>query len=146
MSAAPVLAPDAAIVLGIASTAMPFARTREEAAERWLRVLRLNGEAGAVLQALGVSEGPLQAPEENHNREHADAAGVDPHDAVSRVTEHAVEAARARGASAVATTDVLMAVMRVYGADFDRVLRAHGADRDELLERLGANALSPVDE
>jgi ATP-dependent Clp protease ATP-binding subunit ClpA len=146
MSTAPVLAPDAAIVLGIASTAMPFARTREEAAERWLRVLRLNGEAGAVLQALGVSEGPLQASEENHDREQADVAGVDPHDAALRVTEHAVEAARARGATAVATTDVLMAVMRVYGADFDRVLRAHGTDRDEVIERLGINVLGPTDE
>src|ERR1019366_7136527 len=45
------LAPDAAMVLGIASTAMPFARTREEEAERWLRVLRLHGEVGIALQA-----------------------------------------------------------------------------------------------
>ena len=57
VNAGPALAPDAAIVLGIASTAMPFARTPGDAAERWLRVLRLHGEVGAALQALGVSEG-----------------------------------------------------------------------------------------
>ena len=42
-----------------------------------------------------------------------------------------------RGAQAVGAGDVLVAVMYVYGADFDRVLRVHGTDRDEVLERLG---------
>jgi hypothetical protein len=37
----------------------------------------------------------------------------------------------------VGTSEVLLAVMEVYGEDFDRVLRAHGTDRDEVLERLG---------
>jgi hypothetical protein len=41
-----------------------------------------------------------------------------------------------RGAAGVATSDVLMAVMDVYGADFERVLQAHGTDRDEVIERL----------
>jgi hypothetical protein len=139
MSSAPALAPDAAIALGIASTALPFARTREEAAERWLRVLRLNGEVGVALQTLGVSEGPLQAPGESSDRERVAAARADDHDAVSQVTDHAVHIARQRGAQGVATTDVLLAVMRVYGTDFDRVLQAHGTDRDEVIEQLGAN-------
>ena len=68
MSSGPVLAPDAAIALGIASTAMPFARTPEEEVERWLRVLRLHGQVGITLQALGVSEVPL--PTEEHSRPH----------------------------------------------------------------------------
>ncbi len=38
---------------------------------------------------------------------------------------------------AVGTSDVLVSVMEVYGADFDHVLRVHGTDRDEVLERLG---------
>jgi hypothetical protein len=140
-----VLAPDAAIVLGIASTALPFARTPEDAAERWLRVLRLHGEAGAALQALGVSEGPLQEFDEKLDREKTDRAGVDHQEAVTQVTEHAVRIASERGATGVATTDVLVAVMHVYGADFDRVLRVHGTDRDEVIEQLGANTLSQRD-
>ena len=41
----------------------------------------------------------------------------------------------------VATTDVLLAVMDVYGESFDRVLLAHGTDRDEVIARLGAGPL-----
>lgn len=138
MKAAPTLAPDAAIVLGIASTALPFACTPEDAAERWLRVLRLHGQAGAALQALGVSEGSLRRPAQDE-REWAPAAEGD-RDAIARVLEHAAGHADRRGAAGVATPDVLMAVMDVYGADFERVLRAHGTDRDEVIEQLGAVA------
>lgn len=139
MSASPALAPDAAIVVGIASTALPFACTPEDAAERWLRVLRLHGEAGAALQALGVSEGPLRGSGEH---DHAWAppvssgAGPDARDALARVLQSAAASAERRGAAGVGTSDVLMAVMDVYGADFERVLRAHGTDRDEVTERL----------
>jgi hypothetical protein len=144
MNDTPPFAPDTAIVLGIASTAMPFARTPEEAVERWLRVLRLNGEVGIALHALGVSEGPLQVPAANSDREQAAADRVDPRDSVSRVTEHAVRIARERSATGVETTDVLMAVMRVYGAEVDRVLRAHGTDCEEMIEYLGAGARRPA--
>lgn len=138
MNAGPAIAPDAAMVLGIAATAMPFARTPEAEAERWLRVLRLHGEVGAALQALGVSEGPLHAPEEADRERRAAPPTDDDRDAVAQVTEDALHIAARRGATGVATTDVLMAVMHFYGADFDRVLRAHGTDRDEVIERLGA--------
>ena len=50
---------DAAMALGLASTAMPFATTRRAEALRWLRILRLHGEAARVLCALGVGETPL---------------------------------------------------------------------------------------
>jgi hypothetical protein len=140
MSVRPAVAPDAAMVLGIASTAMPFARTPDEEAERWLRVLRLHGEVGVALQALGVSEMSLVSAE--HAAAPAQATQA-PHDAVANIVERAVALAVARGSSGVATTDVLLAVMQVYGADFDRVLRAHGTDRDEVLERLGASMPAP---
>jgi hypothetical protein len=137
MNATPTLAPDAAMVLGIASTAMPFARTREAQAERWLRLLRLHGEVGIALQGLGVSEVPVLAGEDEQGHESLESRGeVDAH-AVEAVTAETVRVATARGASGVATTDVLVAVMGVYGEDFDRVLRAHGTDRDEVLARLG---------
>lgn len=132
------LAPDAAMVLGIASTAMPFARTPAAEAERWLRVLRLHGEVGEALQALGVGEGSLQADGEQIDRERAGPARIDDRDVVAQVTEGAVQIAGQRGTTGVATTDVLMAVLQVYGEDFDRVLLAHGTDRDELIERLGS--------
>ncbi len=131
------VAPDAAMTLAIASTAMPFARTREAEAERWLRVLRLRGQVGIALQALGVSEAPLPARGDRPDRDRAGVVDPDDRDAVACVTEHAARIAAARGAGALATTDVLLAVMHAYGEDFDRVLRAHGTDRDEVLERLG---------
>jgi hypothetical protein len=136
MSAVSELSPDAAMVLGIASTAMPFARTREDEAERWLRVLRMHGEVGAALQALGVAEGPLQPHEVVQHSASEDASY---HDEVRRVTEQAAHIAAEREARrGVATTDLLLAVMRVYGPDFDRVLEAHGTNCDELIEQLGA--------
>lgn len=143
MSAGPALAPDAAMVLGIASTAMPFARTREDEAERWLRLLRLHGEVGIALQSLGVSEMALPQPQEGEARPSAGhPGGGDGPDAVTSVTEHTVRIAGERGATGVGTTDVLMAVMHVYGEDFDRVLLAHGTDRDEVLARVRAGAAS----
>jgi hypothetical protein len=135
----PTVAPDAAIVLGIASTAMPFARTPEAEAERWLRILRLHGEASAALQALGVSEGRLQEPGHDAEEEHAAPGGLGERaDPVERVIDEAVEIARRRGNAGVATTDLLLAVVCVYGEDFDRVLQAHGTDRDELVQLLEA--------
>jgi hypothetical protein len=137
VSARPLLAPDAAIALGIASTAMPFARTPDDEVERWLRVLRLHGQVGIALQAIGVSEVPLTDAEEGSEHGAQSAGGADHGDAVARVTEHAVRIAEERDQRALTTTDILLAVMHVYGEDFDRVLQEHGTDRKEVLERLG---------
>jgi histone H3/H4 len=120
------------MVLGMASTAIPFARSREAEAERWLRILRLHGEAGVALQSLGVSEAPLEAVHEA-----APEVSQQPQrDVVAVVGEAALQAAESRGARTVGTDDVLLAVMDFYGADFNRVLHIHGTDRDEVLERL----------
>jgi hypothetical protein len=138
MNARPAPDTDAAMVLGMAATAMPFARSREDQAERWLRILRLHGEAGTALQGLGVSEGPLE--ESHHNGGAGGEAGERSDavtDVVAAVTEDAVVHATRRAAPAIGTADVLVAVMNVYGEDFDRVLHVHGTDRDEVLERLG---------
>ena len=51
---------DAAIVLALADTAVPFASSPEDEAERWVRVLRLHGLVGTALQSLGVGEAPLE--------------------------------------------------------------------------------------
>jgi hypothetical protein len=136
MNTEPALAPETAIALGIAATAMPFARTHEAEAERWLWVLRLHGDSGVALQALGVGEASIEAPHDGATGPREDRARDEDEGAIVLVTEHAVRLARERGAEAVGTNDVLVAVMNVYGDDFDRVLRAHGTDRDEVLERL----------
>jgi hypothetical protein len=134
MSALPTLDVDTALVIGMASTALPFARSPEDEAERWLRILRLYGDAGIALQALGVSEAPLEAA-----AEHEPPGGEAPArgDIVRAVTDGAVAVAMHRRSRTVGAGDVLVAVMGVYGADFDHVLRAHGTDRDEVLQRLG---------
>ena len=136
MSTGPALSPDAAMVLGIAATAMPFARTPEAEAERWLWVLRLHGEVGAALQALGVGESALETPDGDKRGAGPDPERAGSRDAIARVTEQAARLAGRRGADTVGTTDVLVAVMHTYGSDFDRVLRAHGTDSREVIERL----------
>jgi hypothetical protein len=145
MSAAPTLAPDAAMVLGIAATAIPFARTPEDEAERWLRVLRLHGEVGVVLQSLGVSEDSIAIHASNGHHPHSPDArkdaggdGGERRDVIALVGDRAARIAVERGAGGVATSDVLIAVLAVYGEVFERALREHGTDADEVLERLAA--------
>jgi hypothetical protein len=135
------LAPDtdAAMVLGMAATALPFAPSVDAEAERWLRILRLHGDAGSALQGLGVSEAPLEALAEGAHGAKGQAARADRRGVVAAVTEQAIRAAGRRGAQTIGTSDVFVAVTQVYGADFDRVLWAHGTDSDEVLERLGVS-------
>jgi hypothetical protein len=143
MTSEPGLDPDAALVLGIASTAMPFARSSVDQAERWLRVLRLHGEAGAALSGLGVSEGRLEARDERANGERGEPANGEAGDAIALVSAEAGRIANHRGAQSIGTTDVLVAVMYVYGPEFDRVLEAHGTDRAQVLARLGVELPDP---
>jgi len=122
---------DAAIVLALAETAIPFAASREDEAERWVRVLRMHGQVGGVLQGLGVGEAPLET-----------IADVPAHPAgrvpVRTVAAAAQRYAAGRGAQLVGTVDVLFAVFECYGGAFDRALYVRGATRDELIERLAA--------
>ncbi len=68
------------------------------------------------------------------------SAGRADRDPVTSVSELAVRVTRKRGAPAVGTGDILVAVMRFYGSDFDLVLAAHGTDRDEVVGRLDVGA------
>src|SRR3954447_19374699 len=52
---------EAAIVLALAEFTVPCASTRRDEAERWLRVLRQEGQVGIALQALGIDEPPQLA-------------------------------------------------------------------------------------
>ncbi|MET0811372.1 MAG: hypothetical protein ABWY65_09715 [Thermoleophilaceae bacterium] len=133
------LSQDAALVVALAGTAMPFAHSAEDEAERWLRALRLHGHVGASLQALGVGESPLMTGSEAE----VDGPGTPPMgpDVLDDVTKRASDLAAAREAETVGTADILFAVLDVYGKLFDRVLYLRGTSREELAERLvGAGA------
>lgn len=132
-AATPPLTADAALLLGIAATAMPFAQSLEQQAERWLRALRRHGEGGAVLASLGVQEAPVTRLEDARTSDFPRPADVD---AVAIVTDRAGHIAAERGAAKLATGDVLRAVIHVYGETFERVLDAHGASLGELVQRL----------
>jgi ATP-dependent Clp protease ATP-binding subunit ClpA len=145
----PPLAKEAAIALGIASTALPFARTPEAAIERWLRILRINGEAGSALQALGMSEDRVQEVDEARRSEATEAdrgarprlGGGEVAD-VERVGERAAAIARQLGDETITTKHLLLAVMRIDERELDRALQAHGCYRDDLVERLGVSLAS----
>jgi hypothetical protein len=128
------LSEDAAIVLGLAGTALPFAGTHAAEAERWLRALRLYGHVGAALQGLGVGEAPLETtsdPAEDVGEMRRNGA-----DHVALVNAEAQDFATRRGGDRVCTIDVLFAVLAVYDKAFDRALYVRGTTRRELLERL----------
>jgi hypothetical protein len=135
------LSQDAALVVALAGTAMPFAHSAEDEAERWLRALRLHGQVGAALQALGVGEAPLETLAQAPMVKTPRVKGQNP---VAEVAAAARGYAAGREADLVATIDVLFGVLEVYGKAFDRALYVRGATRDELLERLAASAATPA--
>jgi hypothetical protein len=128
----PRLSQDAGITLGLAGTSILHARDANDAAERWVRVLRLYGLVGAAMQALGVGESPIDTaaaePEARHKPEKVPGA--------EEVTARARDMALHRGAPAVGTIDILFACFDLYGKAFDRALYVRGTSRDELLERI----------
>ena len=128
------LSQDAALVVALAGTAMPFAHSAEDEAERWLRALRLHGEVGSSLQALGVGEAPLMTGSEAEEG----GPGTPPMGAevLDEVTRLADGFASARDAETIGTADLLFGVFEVYGKLFDRVLYLRGTSREELTERL----------
>jgi hypothetical protein len=133
------LSQDAALVVALAGTAMPFAHSAEDEAERWLRALRLHGQVGVALQGLGVGESPLMT---GSGREQ-DGPGTPPlgPEVLDEVTRRAGDFAAGREAETIGTADLLFAVLDVYGKLFARVLYLRGTGRDELVERLsGATA------
>ena len=131
------LSQDAAIVLALADTAVPFAHSPEDEAERWVRVMRLHGGVGATLQSLGVGEAPLETPAQPASVRLLRRRPLG-EDVVGMVTDRAREFALERGADTVCTVDVLFALFAVYGKVLDRALYIRGTTREELLDRLPA--------
>jgi len=119
------------IALELADTTVPFARSRQGEAERWLRILRRLERTGDALAALGVPDGPLEsAAEARMAFEH------DPVVSVQEVAERAEMYARARGGRVVGTIDLLFGVLGTYGKDFSKALYRCGVVRELLLDHL----------
>jgi len=131
------LSQDAALVVALAGTAIPFAHSAEDEAERWLRAMRLHGQVGAILQGLGVGEAPLMTGSEHEHSGGHGTPNMGP-DVLDDVTARASQFALAREAENVGTADILFAVLDVYGKLFDRALYLRGTSREELVERLTA--------
>lgn len=129
------LSQDAAIVLGLARTAVPFAANSEDEAERWVRVMRMHGQVGVAMQALGLGEAPLESPATpravrlNQKREHSGAV-------VDQVEGRARELAAERRAQLVSTVDIFFALLDVYGHTFERALYSRGTTRLELIQEM----------
>ena len=126
------LSREVAVALELAETTVPFARSREGEAERWLRVLRRLERTGEALGALGVPDGPLESPAEARIPVGDDGRG----DCVQEVADRAGMYARARGGQVVGTIDLLFGVLGVYGKDFSRALYRCGVPREILLDHL----------
>jgi hypothetical protein len=127
------LSQDAALVLALAGTAIPFAHSAEDEAERWLRAMRLHGDVGKLMQALGVGESPLESDAEPQ------PADTPPfgESVLERVSSCAANHAAEREADSVATGDLMLGVIDVYGELFERVLYVRGTSSQELIEHLG---------
>ena len=105
------LSPDAALVLGLAQTALPFAESYADEARCWQRIL---------LPHDGVhGEG-----EPGDDRDQAPVPGNGYRERLDRVVAHAVRLAGERGAQAIRTGDLLRGVVTVYGHLFDEAAQA----------------------
>lgn len=134
--AEPALSPDAAIAIGLAATALPFAESAADELRRWVRILSLQGEAGRALQRVGVTDVDVELPP----AQIGDPVGPDDHaDALTRITHAATAVAVDREAANVSTVDLLLAVMMVYGDAFDRELKSHGTSSTDLIECLATS-------
>jgi hypothetical protein len=122
---------EVAIALELAETTVPFARSRQGEAERWLRIMRRLERTGEALAALGVPDGPLESPAEARM-----AYESDPEVSVNEVADRAEMYARARGGDVIGTIDLLFGVLGTYGKDFSKALYRCGAPREMLLDRL----------
>ncbi|HWD64984.1 MAG TPA: STAS domain-containing protein [Solirubrobacteraceae bacterium] len=129
------LSEDAAAVVGLVSTAMPFAGGPADQVERWLKALSRNGDAGFVLGAAGVADQTAGDPQPESNA--APSSALPPEaDPVDAITAYANRAVRSRGETTTRSTDLLEAVRDLYGDVFEDVLRRHSAQPEGALERL----------
>jgi hypothetical protein len=134
----PTFCGSAKIAVALAATAMPFASTHWEEAERWLRILRVNGAVGNAMQALGLPEEPFEASPPLDHDDPAQPGSVD------AVIAASVDEMHERHGDAITTEDLFVGVRNVYGPVFERVLEARGTTSGEVLELVARRAASPT--
>lgn len=122
-------------MLALAGTAIRFADSPQSEAEHWLRILRMHGEVGSAMQALGVGEKPLAPTDSGRATQRFRRGGGN---IVELTRARAAEEAVRRGAGLVGTVDVLHAVGDIYGSYFEEVLYSRGPTLAELNERLAS--------
>jgi len=126
------LSREVVIALELAETTIPYARSRQGEAERWLRILRRLERTGDALASLGVPDGPLESAAEARMSPY----GHEPAVSVAEVAERAQMYASARGGRVVGTIDLLFGVLGTYGQDFSKALYRCGVARELLLDHL----------
>jgi anti-sigma B factor antagonist len=132
------LSTDAAMAIGLASTALPFAESPAAEAERWLRILRRIGDAARALAPADRDDAPRDDRGDTANGSSPNGAQRrDCGEVINRIIEAAARTANRRAEPKIGTAHVLAAVMDEYGVDFDRALQTAGIDRNAVLERLG---------
>jgi hypothetical protein len=128
----------AKIAVALAATAMPFASTHCEEAERWLRILRVNGAVGNAMQALGLPEEPFEGCPPAEEDDPCRPGSID------AVVAAAADEMRQHGGEAITTEDLFEGVRSVYGPAFERALAARGTTSAEVLELVARRAASPT--
>jgi anti-sigma B factor antagonist len=128
----PSLDPDAALAVALASTALPFSDSRRGEVRRWLRILQLPG-AGTAASALQINRAQPNLPEVPPEVDMQQLPGH----TVAEVAAHATRIAADRESPAVGTVELLLALLALYGHDFDHVMQEHGQDTIDLIRQLG---------
>lgn len=112
------LSPDAALVLGLASTALPFADSYAAEARCWQRILLPDGGSGAAHQERLWTDPNEEPPAPLLLEEAGDGEGG-PKARLERVLAYGARMALERGASSIRTGDLLRGVVHTYGSLFD---------------------------
>jgi hypothetical protein len=121
---------EAAAVIALAESAVPYASSGIAEVDYWLRVLRREGtgKVGRALAELGFPDEQLVA--------RADPASPGAMESIDVVRTTAGDFARRRQATAVTTTDVLFAILTRYGRTATQALYERGIERRELLDQI----------
>lgn len=131
------LSEEAALVVALAATALPFAPDRRGEVERWLRLLGDHGRSARLLAEQGLTATSTAPPTRSGGpgAPPSSAAATQTVEVVCALAQrHAVQ----RAGRVVTTADLLAGVADHYGPAFDAVLDAATLTRAQFMGRLYA--------